>query len=67
MNKNPRWDGCSSRPEFGKDICTHIVVTIYVVDFQSRKLVLNLSNFFNVCIHCVHVDVPFFVYLLDDK
>ena len=40
---------------------------IYVVHFQSRKLVLEFSDFFDVCIHCVLVDVPVFIYLLDDE
>jgi hypothetical protein len=35
MDEDSRWDNCSSRSEFGKDIGSHVVVAIYVVDFQS--------------------------------
>ena len=46
---------------------SHIVVAIDVVDFQSRELIFELSDFFNVCVHCILVDVSFFIYLLDDE
>ena len=67
MNKDSRWNGCSSRSEFGKDISSHIIVTVHVVDFQSCELVLELSDFLDVCVHYILVDVPFFIYLLDDE
>ena len=67
MNKDSRWNGCSSRSKFGKDIGSHVVVTVYVVDFQSSELVFELSDFFHVCVHCILVDVPFFIDLLDDE
>ena len=67
MNKDSRWNGCSSRSKFGKDICSHIIVMVHMVDFQSCKLVLELSDFFNICVYCILVDVSFFIYLLNDK
>ena len=67
MNKDSKWNGCSSRSKFGKEIGSHVIVTVHVVDFQSYKLVLELSDFFNVCVYCILVDDPFFIYLLDDE
>ena len=37
MNKDSRWNSCSSRSKFGKDIGSHVVVTIYVVWFRILK------------------------------
>jgi hypothetical protein len=67
MDKNSRWNSCSSRSKFGKDIGSHIVVAIDVVDFQSAELVFKLSDFFNVCVHGILVDVPFLIDLLDNE
>ena len=67
MNEDSRWNNCSSRSEFGKDIGSHIVVAIDVVDFQFGELVFEFSDFFNVCVHGILVDVPFLIDLLDNE
>ena len=67
MYEYSRWYIGSSSSKFGNDIGSHIVIAINMVDLQSRKLVLEFPDFCHVYIHCFLVDVPFFVYLLDDK
>ena len=67
MDKDSGWNSYSSRSKFGKDIGSHVVVAIDVVDFQSGELIFKFSNFFNVCVHGILVDVPFLIDLLDNE
>jgi hypothetical protein len=67
MNENSRWNVSSIRTQFGEHICSHVVVTDHMVDFQPRELVIELAYLHNVRIHGVLFDIPLLVDLLDHQ